>query len=86
LPYCDCTGGPPWPPMMRIHTNTASRYYLCRRCGTIREDVCRPDGTIIEARFHDLEGLDLPAAVVQQAREVLNEPRYEQGSLFDSEP
>ena len=81
--YCDCTARPPWPRMMRLHTNMSSRYYLCRQCTTIREHICRPDGTIIETRLHHLEGADLPAAIVQQAREILNQPGYEQRSLFE---
>jgi hypothetical protein len=69
--------------MMRIHTNTPSRYYVCRRCGTIREDYCRPDGTITGTKLHRLESADLPAAVVEQVREILSQPRYQQRSLFD---
>jgi hypothetical protein len=81
--FCDCTARPPWPRMMRLHTNVTSRYYLCRHCGTIREHICRPDGTILDTRLHHLGSADVPAAVVEQAREILNRPSYEQRSLFE---
>lgn len=81
--FCDCTARPPWPRMMRLHTNLSSRYYLCRQCRTIREHICRPDGTIVDTRMHHLESVDLPAAVVEQAREILNRPNYQQKTLFD---
>jgi hypothetical protein len=68
---------------MRIHANTGSRYYLCRQCGTVREDICRRDGTIKDTTFHRLESVDLPAAVVEQVRDILNQPGFEQPSLFD---
>ena len=43
--YCDCTG-PPWPSMLRLHASgTLARFYLCQRCGVIREDKTRTDGT-----------------------------------------
>ena len=81
--YCDCTG-PPWPAMTRVHVGgNLSRYYLCRRCRTIREDQGRPDGTLTgKVRYHHLESADLPAAVVEQARPILDGPSYGQLSLF----
>jgi hypothetical protein len=81
--FCDCTGRPPWPAMLRVHAGgEINRYYLCRRCGSIREHVCRADGTILDSRYHHLESAALPAAVVQQAREILSQPHYSQPSLF----
>jgi hypothetical protein len=44
--------------------------------------MCRPDGTIVETRFHRADSVDVPAAVVEQVREILNRPDYEQGVLF----
>jgi hypothetical protein len=81
--YCDCTG-PPWPSMLRLHAGgTLARFYLCQRCGAIREDKTQTDGTIADTTFHaNLESVDLPAAVVEQARAILSAPRYEQGTLF----
>jgi hypothetical protein len=81
--YCDCYG-PPWPKMKRIHVGgELSRFYLCRRCGTIREEAGRPDGTLTGAvRYHKLDSVDLPAAVVEQARATLDAPHYDQLSLF----
>ena len=70
--------------MIRLHTNTTSRYYLCRQCGTIREHACRPDGTIVATALHRLDSVDLPAAVVEQAREILTRPDYEQPTLFET--
>ena len=72
--YCDCDG-PPWPEMPRLNAAGLNRYYLCRRCGTVREDLCRHDGTIISTRRHNVESADLPAAVVEQARAILDAPR-----------
>jgi len=37
--YCDCTGSPPWPAMMRLHGGAPNHYYLCLECGAVREDV-----------------------------------------------
>jgi hypothetical protein len=37
--YCDCTGDP-------------NRYYFCRDCGSVREDVYRGDA-IAERRWHN---------------------------------
>jgi hypothetical protein len=82
LVYCDCTDGPPWPTTIQIHTNLLNRYYLCRRCSSVREHVCRPDGTIVEAHYHDLDSAELPAAVVEQARDILTQPNYRQGLLL----
>jgi hypothetical protein len=83
MTYCDCTGRPPWPSMLRLHVGGESnRYYICRQCGTIREHVCRTDGTIVESHFHHLESVSLPAAVVEQAREILSRPHFKQGNLF----
>lgn len=60
----------------------ASRYYLCGRCGTIREDLYRSDGTVVITHFHHFESPNLPAKVVERAREILAQPRYRQLSLF----
>ena len=60
-----------------------SRFYLCRICGTIREEESRPDGTLTGVvRYRKLDSVDLPAAVVEQARAILNAPHYDQLSLF----
>ena len=40
------------------------------------------DGTIVDAHYHVLDSAELPAAVVEQAREVLARPDYQQGALF----
>ena len=51
-------------------------------CERVREEVMRPDGTIIETRYHRLESGALSAAAREQAEAVLRERGYEQGRLF----
>jgi hypothetical protein len=80
---CDCFTTVPWPALYWLHIDLGlSRYYLCRRCGTIREDFCRPDGTVVITHFHHLENANLPSVVVEQAQGILARPRYRQLSLF----
>ena len=85
--FCDCTGASPWPVMLRVHVGgELSRFYLCRRCGTIRENEARPDGTLTgKVRYHHLETADLPAAVVEQVRAILEAPNYDQLDLFSGD-
>ena len=70
--------------MLRINVGgELSRFYLCRQCSTIRENKARPDGMLTgEVQYHNLESVDLPAAVIEQAREILDAPRYGQVGLF----
>jgi hypothetical protein len=77
--------GPPWPKMLRLASDgTPAYFYLCRDCGAIREDLHLRDGTLTgETYWHDIESASLPAAVVEQAREILDKPNYRQLSLFD---
>jgi len=49
--FCDCTGEAPWPAMLKLNVAGRNRFYLCRECSTVREQVCRADGTIIETRY-----------------------------------
>ena len=44
MPNCDCAR--PWPEMIQLHLCPPNRYYLCRQCGAIREDVCLPGGLV----------------------------------------
>jgi hypothetical protein len=80
--FCDCTAAPPWPEMQRLSVAGPNRYYLCRACGRVREEVCRADGTIVEVCFHKVVDGSLPPAAAEQARDLLTRPRYEQLSLF----
>lgn len=79
--HCDCTGCPPWPPMLRLHGGAPNRYYLCRACGAVREDVYR-DGAIVAHRWHDGPNGRLPAAVRQEARDILSTPHPDQLELW----
>jgi hypothetical protein len=81
--FCDCVGAPPWPVMQRLNVAGPNRYYVCRACGTVREEVCRVDGTILETHFHKARDGGLPRVVAEQARDILDGPRYEQLSLFE---
>jgi hypothetical protein len=79
--YCDCTGAPPWPGMMRLHGGGPNRFYLCRACGAVREDVYR-EGAIVEHRWHEGPNGELPPGVREEALEVLGCPAVEQLSLW----
>ncbi len=79
---CDCTAAPPWPPMTRLHVAGTSRWYLCRRCGAVREDVCRGDGTILGTRWLE-PGDGLPDVVGGEVGELMERVEYEQLGLFE---
>jgi hypothetical protein len=70
--------------MMRLHGGAPSRYYLCRRCSAIREDVYR-EGAIVEHRWYDGPNGRLPAGVLQEAVEILALPGGEQLGLWADE-
>ena len=80
---CDCTAAPPWPPMTRLHVAGTSRWYLCRRCGAVREEVCRVDGTILETRWHSEGGDGLPGVVAGEVGELMERVECEQLGLFE---
>jgi hypothetical protein len=81
---CDCFRASPWPAMLCLYIDRAARrYYLCPRCGTVREDVARLDGSTAVAHFYRPESGNLPTAVAKRAREILARPDYRQLSLFD---
>ena len=80
---CDCFRAAPWPVMHVLDVARGTRrYYVCPRCGTIREDFCRPDGTVAITHFHHLECASLPTPVVERASGVLAQPSYRQLPLF----
>ena len=70
--------------MARIHVGgEMSRFYLCRKCETIREDKARRDRTLTgETLYHDLDSVDLPTGVAEHARTILDAPKYDQLNLF----
>jgi len=81
--YCDCAGAPPWPPLLRLSAPGPDRYYLCRRCGRVRKELCRPDGTIQAVLYYERDRAEaLPPAVAGQVQQVL-QPRPEQLRLFE---
>lgn len=83
-PYCDCFRAHPWPAMLLLYIGRGSRhYYVCPRCGTIREDISRPGKGVVVTHLHPPESPSLPAAVIEQARAILAAPRYRQLSLFE---
>jgi hypothetical protein len=67
--------------MLRLHGGGPNRYYLCRACGAIREDVYR-DGAIVAYRWHDAPDGQLPAAIRQEARDILSMPHPDQLELW----
>ena len=72
--------------MMRLSVGGLNRYFLCTQCQTIREEVCRVDGTIATVRYHQSSSQVLSQTVRQQAKELLDLLSYEQMRLFgDSE-
>lgn len=68
--------------MMRLHAGGPNRYYLCRKCGTVLEDVYR-DGGIVAHRWHDYPDGALPESVREEATSILNTPHSEQLGLWD---
>jgi len=79
--YCNCTGAPPWPAMIRLHAGGPNRYYLCRACGSVREDVYRGDA-IVEQRWHEAPEEPLPRPVQKEAAAFLEAVEGEQLSLW----
>lgn len=48
----------------------------------IREEICRPDGTIADVHLHEAQSEALPAIVLDQARAILEQPTHEQLSFL----
>ena len=71
--------------MLMLYIGRGSRrYYVCPRCGTIREDIPLPDGGVVVTHLHPPESPSLPATVIEQAQDILAAPRYRQLSLFEA--
>ena len=49
-PVCSCTNSAPWPIMARLAMGGLNRYYICPRCGAIREEVCDTAGLVVAVR------------------------------------
>jgi hypothetical protein len=67
--------------MMRLHAGGPNRYYLCRCCAAVREDVYH-QGAITAHRWHDGPDRDLPVEVRREAIAVLGAPQGEQLALW----
>ncbi len=77
---CSCSGAPPWPPLLRLTTPGPDRYYLCTRCGRVRKELCRADGTVQRVLYYD-EIDALPPKVAGEVRRILGDGP-EQLALF----
>lgn len=78
---CDCVARPD---MIRLGYAAADRYYLCPSCRTIRVEFAlfNAPGTVGETAFLPHDDQALPAAVRDQAAELLARPRAAQGRLL----
>jgi hypothetical protein len=71
---CVCVG-PPWLPMIPLHTGGLSRWYVCPRCGMIRQEMHRPGRGTANVIYHNLDDGRLSKAVIDEARAVLKRVR-----------
>jgi hypothetical protein len=71
--------------MVRVIVGGLNRYFLCTACKTIREEMCRVDGTIAVVRYHRSSSQALSQTVRQQAQKLLDWLGYEQKPLFDED-
>lgn len=67
--------------MLRLHGGGPNRYYLCRACGAVREDVYR-DGAIVAHCWHDAPNGALPDPVRHEADAILAMPHLHQLPLW----
>ena len=79
--HCNCPGDPPWPAMIRLHAGGPNRYYLCRECGSVREDVYRGDA-IVDQLGHNGPEDPLSRSVRDEAAELLEIVEGEQLTLW----
>jgi hypothetical protein len=52
---CKCSDAEPPSPMLKLRSEGPNEYFLCPKCGSVREDVYR-DGKVVGRRWH--EGAD----------------------------
>jgi hypothetical protein len=71
--------------MVRLHVGGAVRWYVCRECGSVRENVCDREGLVVGTNWHTLDGGTLSEAVIGEARAVLEEGEPEQLSLWSNQ-
>jgi len=74
---CDCGE---FPPMQRLHAAHANRFYLCQRCGAVREDIYQ-DGAITRQVWHASPDALSSEVARQEAERVLRIVRTEQLEL-----
>ena len=67
--------------MVRLRAGGPNRYYLCRECGAVREDLYQ-SGAILDHRWHDASNGILPAAVREEALHILSAPEAHQLAMW----
>ena len=75
--FCDCSN---FPAMFRLHVTHANRFYLCQRCGAVREDVYQ-DGAIPRQFWHASPDALSSDVTREEAERVLRIVRTEQLEL-----
>ena len=71
---CVCEG-PPWLPMIPLHVGGPNRWYVCPRCGMVRQEMYQPGRGTASVIYHDLDGGTLSETVIDEARKVLGRVR-----------
>ena len=67
--------------MVRLHAGGPNRYYLCRECGAVREDIYQ-SGAVVDHRWHDAPDGMLPDAVREEALHILSAPAGKQLAMW----
>jgi hypothetical protein len=71
---CVCVG-PPWLPMIRLHIEGLDRWYVCPRCGRVRQEMYQPGRETASVICHSPDDGTLSKAVIDEARAVLKRVR-----------
>ena len=80
---CDCSQ--PWPKMVRLSSGGLDRYYLCPHCGYIRHETAPGPGLLDDIIFYHMNDPRVPEIVWGEARQIMEQPVYNQLGLFDDE-
>ena len=70
--YCVCEG-PPWLPMISLRVEDPHRWYVCPRCGIVRQEMYQPGRGTASVIYHDLDGGTLSKIVIDTAQGVLEQ-------------